>query len=113
MNSFPDEAEIIVQGGAGGPGCVSFRRARFQPRGRPDGGNGGMGGDVILEASRRERTLAYFKRRKLFQADNGQAGQGQDRLGKNGLPLVVRVPLGTLVYDLESEGLLGELLADG
>jgi GTP-binding protein len=72
-----------------------------------------MGGDVILEASRHERTLAYFKRRRLFQADNGQAGQGQDRLGKNGSPLVVRVPLGTLVYDLESEELLGELLSDG
>jgi GTP-binding protein len=113
LKSFPDEAEIIVQGGAGGPGCVSFRRARFQPRGRPDGGNGGMGGDVILEASRHERTLAYFKRRRLFQADNGQAGQGQDRLGKNGSPLEVRVPLGTLVFDLESEELLGELITDG
>jgi GTP-binding protein len=113
LKSFPDEAEIIVQGGAGGPGCVSFRRARFQPRGRPDGGNGGMGGDVILEASRHERTLAYFKRRKLFQADNGQAGQGQDRVGKNGSPLIIRVPPGTLVYDLESKELLGELLTDG
>jgi GTP-binding protein len=113
LKSFPDEAEIIVQGGAGGPGCVSFRRARFQPRGRPDGGNGGMGGDVILEASRHERTLTYFKRRKLFQADNGQAGQGQDRVGKNGSPLIIRVPPGTLVYDLESKELLGELLTDG
>lgn len=113
MKSFPDEAEIIVQGGAGGKGAVSFRRARFQPRGRPDGGNGGRGGDVILEASRHERTLAYFQRRRLFQADNGGAGQGQDRLGKNGPPLVIRVPLGTLVFDLESGKLLGELLTDG
>jgi GTP-binding protein len=113
LKSFPDEAEIIVHGGDGGPGCVSFRRARFLPRGRPDGGSGGMGGDVILEASRHERTLVYFKRRKLFQADNGQAGQGKDRMGKNGPTLLVRVPLGTLVYDLESEALLGELLADG
>ena len=69
MKSFPDEAEIIVHGGAGGAGCVSFRRARFQPRGRPDGGNGGAGGDVILEASRHERTLAYFRRRRLFRAE--------------------------------------------
>jgi GTP-binding protein len=113
LKSFPDEAEIIVQGGAGGPGCVSFRRARFQPRGRPDGGNGGRGGDVILEASRHERTLAYFKRRRLFLADNGRAGEGQDRLGKNGSPLVIRVPLGTLVFDSESGELLGELLAEG
>lgn len=113
MKSFPDEAEITVQGGAGGAGCVSFRRARFQPRGRPDGGNGGSGGDVILEASSHERTLAYFKRRRLFQADNGQAGHGQDRLGKSGPTLPVRVPLGTLVYDLESGKLLAELLKPG
>jgi GTPase len=113
LKSFPDEAEITVQGGAGGQGCVSFRRARYQPRGRPDGGNGGRGGDVILEASRHERTLTYFRRRRLFQADNGHAGQSQDCLGKNGAPLVIRVPLGTLVYDQESGELLRELLADG
>ena len=113
MKSFPDEAEITVQGGAGGQGCVSFRRARYQPRGRPDGGNGGRGGDVILEASRHERTLTYFRRRRLFQADNGHAGQSQDCLGKNGAPLVIRVPLGTLVYDQESGELLRELLVDG
>jgi len=113
LKSFPDEAEIIVHGGAGGSGCVSFRRARFQPRGRPDGGNGGAGGDVILEASRHERTLAYFRRRRLFRADNGRPGQGQDRVGKNGSPLVIRVPLGTLVYDQDSGDLLGELLSSG
>jgi GTP-binding protein len=113
LKSFPDEAEITVQGGAGGPGCVSFRRARYQPRGRPDGGNGGRGGDVILEASRHERTLTYFRRRRLFQADSGHSGQSQDCLGKTGAPLLIRVPLGTLVYDLESGELLGELLADG
>ncbi|MFW6113205.1 MAG: Obg family GTPase CgtA [Thermodesulfobacteriota bacterium] len=113
MKSFPDEAEIIVHGGAGGSGCVSFRRARFQPRGRPDGGNGGAGGDVILEASRHERTLAYFRRRRLFRADKGRPGQGQDRGGKSGAPLVIRVPLGTLVYDRDSGDLLGELLSSG
>ncbi len=110
MKSFPDEAEITVQAGAGGSGCVSFRRARYQPRGRPDGGNGGSGGDVILEASRHERTLAYFRRRRLFQAENGRPGQGQDCVGKNGPPLIIRVPLGTLVYDQDSGKLLGELL---
>ncbi len=113
MKSFPDEAEITVQGGAGGKGCVSFRRARYQPRGRPNGGNGGQGGDVILEASRHERTLAYFNRRRLFQADSGHAGQSQDCAGKNGALLVIRVPLGTLVYDAESGDLVKELLADG
>jgi len=111
LKSFPDEAEIIVHGGAGGSGCVSFRRARFQPRGRPDGGNGGAGGDVILEASRHERTLAYFRRRRFFRAEKGRPGQGQDRVGKNGSPLVIRVPLGTLVYDQDSGDLLSELLS--
>jgi GTP-binding protein len=111
LKSFPDEAEITVQAGAGGSGCVSFARARFQPRGRPDGGNGGAGGDVILEASRHERTLAHFRRRRLFQAANGRPGQKRDCVGKNGSPLIITVPLGTLVYDLDSEKLLGELLA--
>jgi GTPase len=111
LKSFPDEAEIIVHGGAGGSGCVSFRRARFQPRGRPDGGNGGAGGDVILKASRHEHTLAYFRRRRLFRAEKGRPGQGQDRVGKNGSPLVIRLPLGTLVYDQDSGELLGELLS--
>jgi GTP-binding protein len=113
LNSFPDEAEITVQGGSGGAGCVSFRRARHQPRGRPDGGNGGNGGDVILEASRHERTLTYFRRRRLFQADDGKAGLSQDCLGKNGASLIIRVPPGTLVYDLATGELLAELLTDG
>ena len=113
MKSFPDEAEITVQGGAGGAGCVSFRRARYQPRGRPDGGNGGRGGDVILEASRHELTLAFFRRRRLFRAENGRPGQSQDCQGRNGEPLVVRVPLGTVVYDADRGEVLGELLSDG
>jgi GTP-binding protein len=113
LKSFPDEVEISVQGGAGGAGSVSFRRARYQPRGRADGGSGGRGGDVILEASRHERTLTYFRRRRLFQAGNGQPGMGQDRLGKNGASLSIRVPLGTLVYDQETGELLRELITDG
>ena len=64
MKSFPDEATITVRAGHGGPGCVSFLRARFQPRGRPDGGDGGSGGDVILEASPTLRTLSHFRRRR-------------------------------------------------
>ncbi len=113
MKAFPDEAEITVRGGHGGAGCVSFHRARFQPRGRPDGGNGGAGGDVILEASEHTRTLAYFRRRRLFQADRGQPGGKQDRLGKAGPPLVVTVPPGTLVHDAASGDFLGELLSPG
>lgn len=113
MRAFPDEADITVRGGSGGAGCVSFFRAPFQPRGRADGGNGGAGGDVILEASQHTRTLAYFRRRRLFQADHGKPGGKQDRLGKSGPPLVISVPPGTLVFDADTRDLLGELLAAG
>jgi len=113
LKSFPDEAEITVHGGSGGPGCVSFRRARYEPRGRPDGGNGGAGGDVIFEASRHERTLVYFRRRRIFRAENGRPGQSQDCTGKSGAPLIITVPLGTLVYAQDAGEHLGELLASG
>lgn len=98
MKSFPDEVDITVRAGNGGPGCVSFLRARFQPVGRPDGGNGGAGADVILETSPRLRTLADFRRRRVFQAENGKRGQSQDRHGKAGAPLIIPVPLGTRVF---------------
>ncbi len=113
MKSFPDEAAITARGGNGGPGCVSFLRARFQPRGRPDGGDGGSGGDVTLEASQTLRTLSHFRRRRIFQAENGRRGQSQDRHGKNGPPLVVSVPLGTRVFDADTGKLLGDLLDPG
>ncbi len=113
MRAFPDEADITVRGGHGGAGCVSFFRAPNQPRGRPDGGNGGAGGDVVLEASEHTRTLVYFRRRRLFQADHGKAGGKQDRLGKSGSVLLISVPPGTLVFDADSRALLGELLAPG
>lgn len=113
MRAFPDEAEITARGGQGGAGCVSFHRARHQPRGRPDGGNGGAGGDVVLEVSEHTRTLAYFRRRRLFQADHGKPGGKQDRLGKSGPPLVISVPPGTLVFDANTGDLLSELILPG
>ncbi len=113
MSAFHDEAEITVRGGSGGAGCVSFRRLPHQPRGRPDGGNGGLGGDVYLEASPHTRTLVHFKRRKHFQAENGRPGQGQDKVGRSGSPLIIFVPPGTLVYDQERGRLLGELVEPG
>jgi GTP-binding protein len=101
LKSFPDEVDITVRAGSGGPGCVSFLRARFQPIGRPDGGDGGDGGNVILEVSSRLRTLADFRRRRVFQAENGKRGQGQDRHGKRGSDLVIPVPPGTRVFTAE------------
>jgi GTP-binding protein len=113
LKSFPDEAEITVRGGAGGAGCVSFLRSRHRPQGRPDGGTGGDGGDVILEAAAGSRTLSLFRRRKIFQADKGGRGRSQDRHGKNGPPLIISVPLGTLVYHPDTGALMGELLSPG
>jgi GTP-binding protein len=113
LKSFPDEAVITARAGHGGPGCVSFLRARFQPRGRPDGGDGGSGGDVILEASPTLRTLSHFRRRRIFQAESGRRGQSQDRHGKNGPPLVIPVPLGTRVFNADTGRLLGDLLIPG
>ncbi|MGP8049051.1 MAG: Obg family GTPase CgtA [Desulfobaccales bacterium] len=112
MKSFPDEAEITVRAGNGGPGCVSFLRTRSQAVGRPDGGTGGNGGDVILETSRTERTLAHFRRRRLFEAESGRRGQRQDRHGKTGPPLIIPVPLGTRVFDAGGR-LLQDLLSPG
>ena len=101
MKSFPDEVDITVRAGNGGPGCVSFLRARFQPVGRPDGGNGGAGADVILETSPRLRTLADFRRRRVFQAENGKRGRGRDCHGKAGTTLIIPVPLGTRVFNAD------------
>ncbi len=113
MKSFPDEVDITVRAGNGGPGCVSFLRARFQPRGRPDGGDGGAGGDVILEVSASIRTLSHFRRRRVLQAENGRRGQSTDRHGKNGATVVVAVPQGTRVFDAESGRLLRDLMTPG
>ncbi len=113
MKSFPDEVDITVRAGNGGPGCVSFLRARYQPRGRPDGGDGGSGGDVILEVSSSLRTLSHFRRRRVLQAENGRRGQSQDRHGKNGAAVVVPVPQGTRVFDADSGRLLRDLMTPG
>ncbi len=105
---FVDEAIIEVAGGDGGNGCVSFRHLPFQPKAGPDGGDGGRGGDVILEATGRMATLADHSYLRHFRAERGRHGQGNDKNGRAGRDKVVRVPLGTVVYDAET----GEMLAD-
>ncbi len=96
---FIDEALIEVQSGRGGPGCVSFRRERFIPKGGPDGGNGGKGGDVILRASSAKRTLRQFQFKRFFKAKNGASGQGKNKTGGNGADLVLDIPVGCMVFD--------------
>jgi GTP-binding protein len=103
---FIDEAIITVQSGNGGSGCVSFRREKFIPRGGPDGGNGGRGGDVILMSTSRRRTLYPFRFKRQFGAQNGSAGQGKQKTGKNGDDLVIEVPAGTVVRDAETNQIL-------
>lgn len=107
---FIDEARITVQSGNGGSGCVSFRREKFIPRGGPDGGDGGKGGDVILRSTLRKRTLQDFQFKRNFKAQNGTPGQGSLKTGKNGADLVIEVPPGTLVKDAETSEVLKDLV---
>jgi GTP-binding protein len=110
---FVDEARIHVKAGDGGNGCVSFRRERFIPRGGPNGGDGGKGGDVILQADAQPTTLLDLTYPKPFRAQKGNHGKGKNQTGKNGEDLVIRVPVGTLVRDDQTEELLQDLLFDG
>jgi len=105
---FIDEAEISVHAGDGGKGCVSFLREKYRPRGGPDGGDGGQGGDVILEAHEGLTTLLDFKFQRIIRAERGEDGRGKCQFGKAGADRVVRVPPGTIVRD----AVTGEMIAD-
>ena len=110
---FVDEVSIRVKAGDGGNGCVSFRRERFVPRGGPDGGDGGKGGDVILWADAQLSTLLDLTYPQQLRAQRGTHGKGKDQTGKNGKDLIIRVPVGTLVRDDHTEEVLQDLLFDG
>ena len=110
---FIDRAEIFVRGGKGGPGCVSFRREKYIPKGGPDGGDGGRGGNVVIVAEESIATLLDFSGRHHWVAGNGQYGQGRNMSGKAGEDLVIKVPPGTLIYDRDSNRLLKDLDTHG
>ncbi len=112
-HGFLDRVKIYVKAGDGGAGAVSFRREKYVPRGGPDGGSGGRGGAVVLEASGRLHTLTEFRYRKHFRADSGGRGEGNNRHGKNGRDLVLKVPPGTAVHDAISNDLLADLVQEG
>jgi GTP-binding protein len=103
---FIDEAIITVQSGKGGRGCVSFRREKYIPRGGPDGGDGGKGGDVILKSTSRRRTLYPFQFKRQFKAQDGAHGQGQQKTGRDGRDLIIEIPPGTLVKDADTNEIL-------
>ncbi|GAB6075465.1 GTPase ObgE [Desulfurobacterium crinifex] len=113
MAQFIDRAKIFVQGGHGGNGCVAFRREKFVPKGGPSGGNGGKGGDVILEADRNVHTLLDFKYKRHYKAERGRHGEGNKRTGRSGDDLIIKVPVGTVIRDVETGEVLGDLTEHG
>jgi GTP-binding protein len=99
---FIDEASIRVKAGDGGNGCVAFRREKFVPRGGPSGGDGGRGGDVIMESSERHNTLVHFRFNPEYKAERGRHGEGSNRSGREGADVILKVPVGTILYDQDS-----------
>jgi GTP-binding protein len=110
---FIDEAVIEVRAGDGGDGCVSFRREKFIALGGPDGGDGGDGGSVFLEADSSVNTLVDFRHTRKFIAGRGEKGKGRHCTGRSGEDLVVKVPVGTIVHEQETDELLGDLVSNG
>ena len=106
---FIDKAKIWVKAGDGGNGCLSFRREKYVPKGGPDGGDGGRGGNVYFEAAENLDTLIDFAGKHHWRAQNGQPGSGANKHGANGQDLIIRVPPGTLIYDVDLELLLKDL----
>jgi GTP-binding protein len=110
---FVDEAKVHVKGGDGGAGCKSFRREKYRPKMGPDGGDGGRGGNVIVQADPALSTLMDFHRKIHYKAQRGTHGQGSDRDGAEGADVVLRVPVGTLVRDAETGDLIADLVHAG
>ncbi len=100
---FIDEATIRVKAGDGGNGCLAFRREMFVPRGGPSGGDGGKGGDVIMESSEQHNTLVHFRFNPEYKAQRGRHGEGSNKTGREGEDILLKVPVGTVVYDADSD----------
>jgi GTP-binding protein len=105
---FIDEAKIRVKAGDGGNGCMAFRREKFVPRGGPSGGDGGKGGDVWMESSERHNTLVHFRFNPEYKAERGRHGEGAKKTGRDGGDIVLKVPVGTILYDEDT----GEIVHD-
>ena len=110
---FVDEAHIWVKGGDGGNGCLAFRREKYVPRGGPSGGDCGNGGDVVFEATSQENTLLRFRYDREFRAERGRHGEGSKRHGRSGEDMLLRVPVGTVLFDEETGKALADLATSG
>lgn len=113
MVKFIDEAKIYIKAGDGGRGCVSFRREKFVPRGGPNGGDGGVGGDVVMVARRNMSSLLDHRYQQHYRAKRGVHGKGKDQHGKNAEDLFIPVPLGTIIKNFETGAFYGDLTEDG
>jgi len=107
---FIDQAKITVIAGNGGHGVVSFRREKFVPKGGPDGGDGGKGGDIIIKADSNLHTLLDFRYKRIFKAKAGKHGQGAKKSGHGGADLIIRVPCGTIIRNVETNDLVADLI---
>ncbi|MEE9523301.1 MAG: GTPase ObgE [Thermodesulfovibrionales bacterium] len=110
---FVDYVKVYVSSGNGGRGCVSFRREKYVPRGGPDGGDGGRGGDVVVRAEKRLHTLLDHRYKKQYIAKNGQPGMGKNMHGKDANDLIIKVPLGTIVKEADSDDIIVDLDTEG
>jgi GTPase len=110
---FVDEAKIAIKAGDGGNGCVAFRREKYVPRGGPSGGDGGNGGSVYVEANPNDNTLLRYRYNREFKADRGRHGEGSNCTGESGDDMILKVPVGTLVFDSDNAELLADLKKPG
>ena len=110
---FVDKAQIFIKSGKGGDGAVSFRREPYVPQGGPDGGNGGKGGNVVLLADRNLRTLMDFRYKRKYEAQPGENGRGKQQYGKDAPDLIIKLPVGTVVKDVETGNIMADLKSDG
>lgn len=109
---FIDQASITVKAGKGGDGIVSFRREKFIPKGGPDGGNGGRGGNIILRADKQLNTLMDFRYKRSYVAKGGARGMGANKTGASAEDVVVRVPAGTVIMEKDAKGIVADLVDD-
>ena len=110
---FSDSVELTVSSGKGGAGCVAFRREKFVLQGGPNGGDGGRGGDVYFKVDKNTHTLAHFQGNKNLKAENGRPGMGSNMAGKSGKKLVITVPPGTQIIDVDTKEVLFDMIEDG